>query len=448
MSNEKETSDVKLSEKLGFMFYGAGGTAIYYFRSYYYVFFLTNVLYLDIAFAGQIVAIGTIWDAINDLLIGYFVSKHIFRNGEQLKPYSLFIFPLALNTAMMFCDFPVSTKVQGTISLVLYLLMSVFFTFYTTSQNNIALVTRSQQGRIALGTFNSLGTTIGTAFGSLACLPILKLMGAMDERGNLADGKKFVWAASIICGVATVCVMIYYFTVHEKYKASSEGAKKLRFTQAMKYLLKEKLWVYNVLQNIMIALNTSLVTANLAYYATYELHSTSILTSILFINMLCSVAVYPFIGKLSKRFGRTKTLYLAFAIMIAGKLVFTLWPHSIVSAYVNVVSIGVATGLGQVILGTNRNEIADRVDEREHVRVDGLVGTSVTFSLKIASAVATYLTSSLLAKVGFDGSLAVQSQDVLNTLYGLMGWIPLIIIIVVVLLTTDFKALSKKKEAE
>lgn len=441
-----EKSDVTLSEKLGFMFYGAGGTAIYYFRSYYYVFFLTNVLYLDIAFAGLIVAIGTVWDAVNDLLIGYLVSKRVFKNGEQLKPYSLFIFPLALNTAMMFCDFSVSQKVQGTISLVLYLLMSVFFTFYTTSQNNIALVTRSQRGRIALGTFNSLGTTIGTAFGSLACLPILKLMGAMDSNGNLADGTKFVWSASIICGVATVCVLIYYFTVHEKYQASSEGARKLRFLDAMRYLIKEKLWAHNVLQNIMIALNTSLVTANLAYYATYELHSTSIMTMILLINMVCSLAVYPFIGRLSARFGKTKTLYISFAIMILGKLVFTLWPSSIVSAYINVVSIGIATGLGQVILSANRNEIADRVDEKEHVRVDGLVGTSVTFSLKIAAAISTYLTTALLRRVGFDGSLAVQSQEVLKTLHGLMGWIPLAIIIVIVLITADYSVFKRNVE--
>jgi len=440
MEEIKTEPKVTLGEKLGFMFYGAGGTAIYYFRSYYYVFFLTNVLFLDVKFAGLIVAIGTVWDAVNDLLIGYYVSKHVFKNGEQLKPYSLFIFPLALNTAMMFCDFSVSQKAQGLISLVLYLMVSVFFTFYTTSQNNIALVTRTQEGRIALGTFNSLGTTIGTAFGSLACLPILKMMGAMDAQGNLADGKKFVWAATIICGVATACVMVYYFCVKEKYQANKEAASALKFTDALKYLVKEKLWIANVLQNLMIALNTSLVTANIAYYATYELHSTSILTKILLINMVCSLAVYPFIGKLSAKFGRTKTLYIAFAIMAIGKLVFSLFPQYIISAYINMVSIGVATGLGQIVLCANRNEIADRIDEKEHVRVDSLVGMSVTFSLKIASAVATALTTSLLGRVGFDGSLPTQSDAVINTLNGLMGWIPLGIIVVVVLLTTDFKA--------
>lgn len=444
MNNNQVERKVTLGEKLGFMFYGTGGTAIYYFRSYYYAFFLTNVLYLDVKFAGQIVAIGTVWDAINDLLIGYFVSKHVFKNGEQLKPYSLFIFPLALNTAMMFCDFSVSQKTQGLISLVLYLMVSVFFTFFTTSQNNIALVTRTDEGRIALGTFNSLGTTIGTAFGSLACLPILKMMGAMDAQGNLADGKKFVWAATIICGVAVACVMIYYFCVHERYQADKKAAESLKFMDAMKFLVREKLWIYNVLQNLMIALNTSLVTANIAYYATYELHSTSIMTKILLINTLCSLAIYPFIGKLSARFGRTKTLYIAFGIMAAGKAIFALFPQNILSAYINMVSIGVATGLGQVVLCANRNEIADRIDEKEHVRVDSLVGMSVTFSLKIASALATSLTAALLSRVGFNGALPEQSGEVISVLNGLMGWIPLVIIVVVVLLTTDFKALRKE----
>ena len=444
MEESKVNGKVKFSAKLGFMFYGMGGTAIYYFRSYYYLFFLTNVLFLSAKFAGLIIAIGTVWDAVNDLLIGYFVSKHVFKNGEQLKPYSLFIVPLALNTIAMFCDFSVEQKLQSIISLVLYLLVSVFFTFYTTSQNNVALVTKDPADRISLNTFNSLGTTIGTAFGSLACLPILTMMGAMDSNGNLADGSKFVWAAAIICAVAVAAVLIYYFTVHESYRSEQSNVNNLKFTDAVKYLAKERLWVNNVLQTLMISICTSLVTSNIAYYATYELHSTTILTRILLINTLCSLLVYPFIGKMNAKFGKQKTLYISFAILVLGKVIFALFPHSIYSAYINVVSIGVGTGLGQVVLFANRNDIADKVDEKEHVRVDGMVGTTVTFSLKVASALATYLTTALLDRVGFDGSLPTQTDAVLSTLRGLMGWIPLVFMVIIILITTDFSVFKKK----
>ena len=434
-----QKSEIKLSTKLGYMFYGLGGTSIHYFRSYYYMFFLTDVLYLNMQFAGMIVAIGTIWDAINDLLIGYLVSKHVFKNGEQLKPYSVFILPLALNTVLMFSDFPVEQKLKGTIALILYLLYSVFFTFYTAAQNNVALVTKSEEERLSINTFTSFGTTLGSAIGALTCLPLLKWMGAMNKEGNLQDGSKFVWTAAIICGVSAAAAMVYFFTVKEKYHYSKEQAEELKFFDGVKFLIKERMWINNFLQLLMLTLCTKLVNTNLTYYATYQLHRTDIVTSILAVNTICSVAVYAFIKPIKNKLGKSKTLYLSFAILVLGKIVFALFPGSILSAYINVASIGVGTGLGQFVLFTNRNEIADVVQAKHNVRVDGMVSTTITFGTKLAGAIAVYLSSALLEKVGYDGSLAAQSSEVLNMLNSLMGWIPLVFMVVIIFATIDYK---------
>lgn len=42
---------------------------VYQFKSIYYLFFLTNVLKIDVLVAGMILTIGTVWDAVNDPLI-------------------------------------------------------------------------------------------------------------------------------------------------------------------------------------------------------------------------------------------------------------------------------------------------------------------------------------------------------------------------------------------
>lgn len=439
-----EADAVGRKVKLGYMFYGMGGTSIHYFRSYYYMFFLTDVLYLNIGFAGLIVAIGTIWDALNDLAIGYFVSRRAFKNGERLKPYSLFILPLALTTVLMFSCFPVESRVKGAISLVLYLLYSVFFTFYTAAQNNVALVTRSTAERLSINTYTSFGTTIGSATGALICLPILKKLGAMTAEGNLADGGKFVWAAVIICGGAALLGLVYFFTVREKYGLAGEKAGSLTFREGVRYLLRERMWINNFLQLLMLTLCTKLVTTNLTYYAKYQFHSTALTTSILLANTICSIAVYPFIGVLKKKLDKNTILFLAFGILLIGKVVFFFFPRSVFAAYLNVASIGAGTGLGQFVLFTNRNEVADLIDRKHHVRVDGMVSTTITFGTKIAGAIAVYLSSAYLTRAGYSGELAHQSPQVLSALRNLMGWIPLTFMVVIILATVDYKGLKKK----
>ena len=65
--------------------------------------------------------------------------------------------------------------------------------------------------------------------------------------------------------------------------------------------------------------------------------------------------------------------------------------------------------------------------------------TTITFGTKLAGAIAVYLSSALLEKVGYNGSLEVQSSEVLNMFNSLMGWIPLVFMVVIIFATIDYK---------
>ncbi|HWP21587.1 MAG TPA: hypothetical protein VN417_02500, partial [Candidatus Cryosericum sp.] len=52
----------RFSEKLGFCTFSTASNVVYQFKSIYYLFFLTNVVMLDVRIAGLILTIGTIWD--------------------------------------------------------------------------------------------------------------------------------------------------------------------------------------------------------------------------------------------------------------------------------------------------------------------------------------------------------------------------------------------------
>ena len=57
---------LKFGEKFGFLTFSTASNVVYQFKSIYYLFFLTNVLKIDVLVAGMILTIGTVWDAVND----------------------------------------------------------------------------------------------------------------------------------------------------------------------------------------------------------------------------------------------------------------------------------------------------------------------------------------------------------------------------------------------
>ena len=78
---------IKAVEKIGFGTFSTASNVVYQFKSLYYLLFLTNVIGINVVHAGMIIAIGTVWDAINDPMVGYWAVNHTFKNGEKCRPF-------------------------------------------------------------------------------------------------------------------------------------------------------------------------------------------------------------------------------------------------------------------------------------------------------------------------------------------------------------------------
>ena len=101
-----EIKKIKFGEKLGFCAFSGSNNIVYQFKSLYYLFFLTNVLKINVFWAGTIFTIGIIWDAVNDPLIGYFAVNRRFKNGERVRPFALWhSIPWAAMMVLLFTNF-------------------------------------------------------------------------------------------------------------------------------------------------------------------------------------------------------------------------------------------------------------------------------------------------------------------------------------------------------
>lgn len=435
---------LKFSEKLGFGAFSTASNVVYQFKSIYYLFFLTDVLKIDVLVAGTILTIGTVWDAINDPLLGFWSVNHKFKNGERCRPFALWAsVPWAATVVLLFSDFNLSDRMEVIVALLIYLVFETFNTLVGIPYNSMgSLATDRDSDRRSINIYRNLGGCVGSGIGAVACLPMLKLFGAMDAEGNLVEGgaasRGFILAAIVMGLVCIIGCLIHFFTTKERIQPIATEEKKLSVGTVTKMLFRSKSWVLNTLYIICYGVLNLLVMTCLAYYATYVIGNTSASTLIMGVYLGVAVVSSILVAPIDRALGRKKTMILAALFYIFGKIWFVIDPFSMGAIYVNAISVGFAAAVTFVMFNTNRNNIVDLIEWKDGRRLDSLVSTADNLASKLAVAGATQLIAFSLAAAGYDGKLEVQPTAAINTINALLGWVPMAVSIVMLVIILFF----------
>lgn len=444
-----ETPKLGFLEKLGFGTFSTASNVVFNFKDLFYLFFLTNVMGIRMEHAGIITALGILWDAINDPMVGYWAETHRFKNGEKCRPFALWCaIPWGITVVLMFTCFEVTYWLKLVIALCIYFLFELLNTFAAIPYNSMgSLATNRDADRRSINIARNLGGCVGSAIGSLALYPLLGLFGGLDARGNVtADdaGKHAVFCAAIV--MAAVCVLgsfAHYFTTKERVKQASEDDTKISFLTAVKMLLKCKSWVVNMLYVVCYGILNLLIMSTINYYATYVLGSSAAATPILAVFLVVSVISTVLAGPIDARLGRRGTMVFSAATYVAGKIWFVLDSYSTGAIYVNGIFTAFAMSLAFVCFNTNRNNIADLVEFQNGRRIDSLVSTVDNLGAKLSKAGTSLVMTSALAAAGFVEKAPSQPQAAVDTICALLGWVPMLIA-VVMLVVVWFHPIEKE----
>ena len=258
-------------EKIGFGTFSTASNVVFNFKDLFYLFFLTNVMGIRIEHAGIITAIGIVWDAINDPLVGYWAVNHTFKNGEKCRPFALWCaVPWAITTVLMFTCFNVSYGLKLGIAMAIYFLFELFNTFAAIPYNSMGgLATNLDADRRSINVARNLGGCIGSGIGSIALYPLLGLFGGLDANGNAMmndDGRRaFFYAAMVMGSVCIIGSFAHYFTTKERVKQEVEDDSKIAIGQVFKMLISCKSWVVNALYVVCYGILNLLIMSNINY---------------------------------------------------------------------------------------------------------------------------------------------------------------------------------------
>ncbi|MBR3264966.1 MAG: MFS transporter [Erysipelotrichaceae bacterium] len=450
---EKEKKGVGLLEKLGFMSFSASTNIVFNFKSTYYKFFLTSILLINPIAASNMALIGTIWDIVNDPLIGVWANNVRFKSGERVRPWLLYIaVPYALGMVLLFTDFNVSERWDIILGLVVFFFYEIANTFRGIPYNGMgALASADDSERKSINSFRSLGACLGSGIGAVAVPMIVKMFGGLkDHKVINSSDSGAIFRSALFMGVLIACgCIVHYYTTRERVKQVSEDEEKIGIIDTYRMLFKCKSWVKNMFYVMFYGVSTCLLTSSITYYCAYVLNNSSLATPIMAVYLVFSIIFSIVTPKIDTLLGRKKTMALGALIQIVGKIPFILAPNNVINAYINAAAAGMGLTMTFILFNTNRNAITDIVEVQNGRRLDTMVSTGDSLASKIAEAAVDKLFLVALAAAGFSAQLAdegkLQNLATQNTINALLGWIPALVAVGMLLISLT---IDTKKEYE
>jgi len=441
------TETVRTKEKLAYGFGCFGQNFSYYFLSNYILFFFTDVFGILPAAAGTLLLVTKIWDGINDPLMGILVDRTRSRWGK-FRPWLIFTPILFAPISIMCFSAPDLTPMGKLIwAYATYILFDMTYTasdvpYWAMS----SAITANTTERNSVVVYPRFIATVAVAIATLTTLPLVHLFQDLAG-GDAARGDRGFQLTAALYGILTVaCFAVTFFLVRERV-VIPHTQKRSTARNILVTLGKNKPLMLLIISGLFVNAASGAKLSTLIYYAKYNLGNEMLNPVVAAVNIpfiLIGIAVTP---KIAKRYGKKTTYIILNAIFALGSLGFYLsgWENLVVMlAWSCFGSIGMAAPL---VLQTSM--IADTIEYAElktGQRSEGLIFSSQTFMVKLASAFTSWITGLLLAATGFIAN-ATQSQSALTGIHLIMSLFPFLACTIAII-PMFFYPLTEKKHGE
>lgn len=429
-----------LKVKLGFGACDAGGNILFTVVGILLLNFFTDTVGISAAWAGIIVAVGKIWDAITDPFIGYWSDRTRSRWGRR-RPWILFgSVPLMISFAVLFYNPQISHE-TGVIlwGLFSFCLLSTTFTIVNIPYSALTPeLTTDYNERSSLNGFRFGFAVIGTMIGGIASHMII---GAFPDK-NVG----FAVMGIIFGALMMLTALITFFTVKEP--ETHPPIAETGVIQSYIDCLKNTPFVLIMLTFTAHMAAVSMIMGIAVYYFKYIHHEESLLQTAMGIMLVVAFLFIPVSVKLSARIGK-KSVYTAGMLILAGAALtmFTLG-HLVDSIYSLALMVLVGIGLG--FLYAMPWAIVPDAIEYHYLqtgnRTEGAFYGLWTFAVKVGQAIAMGITGLILSWVGYQAN-AEQSELAQFGIRLLLGPIP-VIFFALAMLSLHFYPITKHRYQE
>lgn len=232
-SETKVANDRLLSHAAGL----AGQNMAYNLVSTRLFVFLNTVLGIPAKKTGMITGISTMWDAVNDPLIGSLMDHRKHRHGYKLRPFLLWTPAIiGILVTLMFVDWGLGAEKTILYVLILYILFDTFYSFQDIAIWGIAAMSSpSSEERRRVSQWISIGAGLGGTIAGL--FPMFKDMFVKGE--VMSEKHTYLFFAAIFGMGGMLLSMVSYRAKEKVFDADAE--EKIPPAEKLKVMVKT-LW--------------------------------------------------------------------------------------------------------------------------------------------------------------------------------------------------------------
>lgn len=413
----------KLFYALGDVFGGGGFQLI----NFYYTFYLTDTLGLNMIYVGPVILIGKVWDAITDPIMGYISDNTDTKYGRRRPYFIIGSFAVLISFILLWYPLGVDSQLwKFVFSCIAYILFSTAFTI--TMVPYIAFgadLTESYDERTSL----NFARLMFSLFGSLLAATVpLSIVNSLPTK---QDG--YFIMGIVFAIIFAICVFAVFFAGEEPpYKKTA----KQPFNFKVQYieLFKIKTFRNYVLMFILANLGSDIISAMIPYYTKYYLAReglTSIILAITFLTTIIFVPVWTIVARRKDK----KYAYLGGVIirLITGPIIFLLAGNvSIMMLFPIIVLLNTGIASNVFIPHAMFADIADVMEFIKGEQITGQLSGINTFCRKLSAGIGLFAVTTFLAIMGYVKSeiYIQQSASVLISIKLMLSIVPTLLILV------------------
>ena len=362
---------------------------------------------------GLITAAGRVFDAVTDPMVGNWSDKCKSKIGRRIPFLRFSAIPLGLVFVLVFCAPIHGVSAINTVWLFVTVLLYYFLiTCYCTPYTSLlAELPNNQDELLKLSMCISLTFIIGTCIGYAAPVIWGILMSSGMER---IPAMRITFAGLSI--LATIFMLVPAFGINEKDYCNSQPSSSNMFSSLGKTFKNKDFRVF-VGQDIIYWFGLCMFQTGLAFFVTSLLHLPEAWTTLMMGGLtFLSLGFYPFITKMTAKWGKKKLLIAAFIgfFLTFGFTALSGDKLGFIPVQVQAVIIVVLGSFPQAIFGIIPQTIVADIALSDEVVTgesrSGMFYAARTFAMKLGQSLAMLMFTSL-ATIGVAKAVSGAAQQ-------------------------------------
>lgn len=359
----------------------------------YFAIFLTDQFGIPASIASMILLIASVWDAINDPMMGAIADRTKSRWGRYRPYFTVFPVLLAIVCTMLFLNPQgLSTTAKIVYIAVFYILYGMVFTVLTMPQMAILpACTKNDNERNSIIALGGSVTAIAYVIASSFTTNFLEFTGG-----------SYVPLMVIYGIIGIICFWGLFATAKEKYlKPITKGRP---ISVDLKMLLRHKEIYPIMLAWCLVAVGYALMFSSSVYYVMYYLARPDLITIYMLIISMGALVSMVVLLPIAFRVFKSGHKALMVTQMIAGILyavAFFIGDKNLIFLYVISFLATCASAMSMALVNVLVNDMIDFVQLKDGISMNGVISSLRGFAGKCGQTIASSGILAVLAVTGY-----------------------------------------------